>query len=226
MSKLLILYGRSSLIEQFYFPAISLGPGEWAIGLLSFSCYNSIPNIDSSNNHIDIGSYSIVLPAGAYELNEINEQVQTELKKLDPVSKISIRGNPSTFRTEIESTLPVHLSSLGPLLGFQAGAVLLPNKTYTSDSSVEITKVQDIRVECNLVQENYINNVPSNAIFGFDLNVSPGYKISIRPQTVIYYPVSVDTVHNLVVRIVDQDGDLINFQNELITIYLHLKKST
>lgn len=226
MSKLLTLYSHSSSIEQFYFPAITLTPGEWEIGLLSFSCYNSIPNIGSRNNEIKVGSHLIALPPGAYEIEEINEAVQSELKKLDESATITIQGNPSTFKSEIKCTLPVHLSTLGPVLGFKKDAELTPNKTHVSDTPIKITKVHDIRIECNLVQENFINNSTSNTIFGFHLDVPAGYNISIRPQTVIYYPVAVDSIHELIVRVVDQDGDLIDFQNELITIYLHLKRPT
>lgn len=226
MSKLLILYSRLASIEQSYFPAINLEGGNWCIGLTSITVYNSIPNIDKSNNTITVGSHEILIPEGSYEIDEINECVNNELKKKEPNHTITIRGNSSTLRSEIESSLPVYVKTLGPLLGFREQKFLKAGEKHVSDSTVDILKVHDVRVECNIVQDNFINNVPSNTIFGFDLNVPPGFKLSINPQTVIYYPVSVDSVSNLVVRIVDQNGDLINFRDELITIYLHLKKST
>lgn len=225
MSFILTLHSNSSLIEQSYFPPIVLdGTESWTVGLIHFSSYHSIPNVDETNNKITVGSHNIVLPEGAYELEEINEYVVSELKKLDPEQTIIIRGNNNTLRTEIKSTLPVKVSSLGRLLGYEKREILEPNILHLSDSMVRISKIHEVRVECNIARGSYINGTRCNSIFGFDIEVPPGYKLSLTPQTVIYHPVTVSEIDFLSLRIVDQDGKLINFRNEHVTVRLHLKK--
>lgn len=228
MSIILTLYSNSSLIEQSYFPPISLDDWEsWSVALVHFSTYNSIPNIDSTNNQLRLGSHVIKIPEGAYEIEELNDFLKAELKQLDSNQTVSIRGNSSTLRTEIRSSLPIHESSLWSLLGFgKTMGPLEANIVHESDSTVEISKVHDVRVDCNIARGSYINSMQSNAIFGFDLSVPPGYKISLNPQSVIYHPVSVQAIDNLMVKIVDQNGHLVNFRGEHITIRLHLKKTS
>lgn len=227
MSFILTLYSNSSLIEQSYFPPIPLGDlGSWSVGLVHFSTFNSIPNVDLFNNTLKVGPYVIEIPEGAYEIEEINEFLIAELKKLDVNHTIWVRGNSSTLRTEIKCSLPIQESPLWSLLGFgKRKDPLEPNVLHQSDAPVEITKVHDVRIDCNIARGSYINNVQCNSIFGFDVSVPPGYKLSLNPQTVIYHPVSVQAIDNLMVRVVDQDGKLVNFRGEHITMRLHLKKT-
>lgn len=212
-------------MEQYYFPPIALEGGKWSVGVVDFHSYNSVPNIDESNNLIKIGPHEIQIPTGAYEVEEINDYLSSELKRLDPNHTISIQGNSNTLKTEVKSSLPVYVSTLGSLLGFQSKKFLAANVLHMSDSPIQINKVTDVRIECNIAQGNYINNQKCNSIFGFDINVPPGYKLSLSPQTVIYYPIVVESIDCLLVQIVDQAGNLLNFRSEDIVIRLHLKRS-
>lgn len=53
---------------------------------------------------------------------------------------------------------------------------------------------------------------------------APGFKIVEKPSNVIYLPISMRYVDEIILKITDQDGRLINFRNELVTVRLHLKK--
>ena len=55
--------------------------------------------------------------------------------------------------------------------------------------------------------------------------VPPGYKIIEVSSHVIYLPITVKRIYYLHVRIVDQDGDLVNFQGEVITIRVYIRQS-
>lgn len=55
-------------------------------------------------------------------------------------------------------------------------------------------------------------------------NVDKGYKIVEVPKNIIYMPVSIQSISNFTVRIVDQDDKLINFRGEIITLRVHIKK--
>lgn len=88
---------------------------------------------------------------------------------------------------------------------------------------MDITKINTISVECNIITGSYINETSVHTIHQFSLRVSPGYKISEIPVNVIYLPVNTHQISTLVLKVVDQTGSLINFRGEDISIRLHLK---
>ena len=67
------------------------------------------------------------------------------------------------------------------------------------------------------------NNRKAHTIHEFFPTVSPGYKIVEVPSHVIYLPIAVKIIHNIQLHIVDQDGDLVTFRGETITIRLHIE---
>ena len=52
--------------------------------------------------------------------------------------------------------------------------------------------------------------------------VPPGYKIVETPSNVIYLPINTRYLDEVIIKITDQDGNLFNFNRELITIGVHL----
>lgn len=228
MSKTLTLYSRSSTFQQTYFPPILLNDGNWQIAMIDFHTYNSIPNITAYNNQIKIGEHLITIPIGAYQINEINQAINDILKSLEQsdIELINIRGNNSTLKCEIKSTLTVDLNvenSIAPLLGF-AKTVLEPGKIHISQYPVDIINVSDIRIECNLATDSFVNGAPTRTIYGFFPDVPVGHKINIRPSSLIYYPVNTDIVDVISIRIIDQSGRPVDFSGELLTLRIHLKR--
>lgn len=65
----LTLSGDSSHLSAQYFPAINLSDGEYVCGLVDFHTFNSIPNIDETNNSFYIG-YAI----GDDNISDINNK--------------------------------------------------------------------------------------------------------------------------------------------------------
>ena len=131
------------------------------------------------------------------------------------------------MRSEIKCSSEVNFQpedSIGQLLGFTP-RILEANKTHTSDLPVAILKVSALRVECNITTGAYVNDRKVHTIHEFFPVVPPGYKIVEVPSHVIYLPIAVKTIHQIQLRIVDQDGDLVNFQGEVITIRLDVKSS-
>lgn len=230
MSLTLSLTGSSSVLTAEYFPPLELS-GDYVCGLIDFQTYNSIPNIDESNNLMHVGDALIEIPVGSYEIDNIATFVQESLNKSmsnninNNRATIVIRANNNTLKSEIKATEAVHFDrerSIAPLLGF-GKRVLEPNVLHTSELPVNIIKVNAIRVECSIISGSFINNNHVHTLHEFSPNVGPGYKIVEVPTNVIYLPVSVKLISSLTLKLVDQDGDLINFRGETITIRLHLK---
>lgn len=231
----LSLSGNSSILEAQYFPPIELSKDkDYVLGLINLSTFNSIPNIDTGCNYFYVGNYMFELPTGSYEIEDIEQFVQERIKytqskfEIKPSDiHISIKPNNNTLRSEITCSETVDFrppNSIAPLLGFTR-RLLEPNIRHVSDLPVTILKVNSLRIECNITSGAYINDKQVHTIHEFFPAVPPGYKIIEVPSQVIYLPVAVKTIDYLQVRIVDQDGRLVNFRGETVTLRLHLKQA-
>ncbi|KAI8127368.1 hypothetical protein CVS40_3162 [Lucilia cuprina] len=180
MSITLTLNGESSLLVANYFPPIQLNDN-YVCGLISFDTYHSIPNVDIENNLFHIGNYEIEIPVGSYEFSDIVDLITTKYRKLNPHGKLNIKANYNTLQTHITSSKdPIYFDkkhSIGSLLGF-SGKVLKHGVEHYSDKTIDITKINTLFIECNIVSGSYINNVSAHTLHRFSLVVSPGYKIT------------------------------------------------
>ena len=67
-------------------------------------------------------------------------------------------------------------------------------------------------------QTQYVHNIHE-----FFPAVPPGFQIIDRPLEIIYLPISVKSLDSIQLRIFYQDGNLVNFRVETISIRLHIK---
>lgn len=215
------LTGNTSVLEANFFPPLELNPSrEYVLGMVELSTYNSIPNIEEGCNKFYVGDETIELPTGSYEVDDI----QKYLKKTKNL-EFELKANNNTLKCELKCNKEINFipdDSIGKLLGFNKRR-LPPNRTHTSDVPVKILKINSLRLECNITSDAYINNKQAHTIFEFSLSVPPGYKVIASPTTIIYQRVVVKAIDHLQVKIVDQDGNLVNFRGELINIRLHIK---
>lgn len=224
----LTLSGTSSVLEAQYFPPIELlSNKKYTLGLVELLTFNSIPNIDTGCNKFYINNQVIVIPTGSYEISDIESYLHQALKKKSVNTSLEIKPNGNTLRSEIFSNATIDFTpsdSIGKLLGFSQRK-LSPNSKHISDFPVSILKINSLRVECSITSGAYINNQQVHTIHEFFPVSPPGYKIIEVPSQVIYLPVAVKCIDNVQLRIVDQDGDIVNFRGEVITIRLHIKAS-
>lgn len=230
MSFTFTLSDKSSNLTAQFCPPIELEEGAaYSLGLINFEAYNSIPNIDAAHNHIyyDDDDKIIEIPEGSYEIEDINTYIRNHFISSHATDRhISITSNKNTLKTEVKANKRVNFAksdSIGSLLGFTP-RLLKPLVRHISDSPARIQKVNAICVECNLVTDSFMNGRSVHIIHEFFPTVPPGYKIIECPANVIYLPVNKRRIDSLSVKIVDQDGDLVNFRGEVITVRLHLKK--
>lgn len=220
----LTVTGRSSILDVQYFPPIELSPYKsYALGLIQLLTYNSIPNVDESNNKLHFYDFTIAVPTGSYEIADIGDYIQKEAAKHDV--DISIKANNNTLECEIVCSEDINFTlkdSIGQLLGISR-FVFMSDSHIFSELPVSIIKVNAIRVECSITTGSYVNGSKVHTIHEFFPTVPPGYKIVEAPSNVIYLPVTVKTIDHIQLRIVDQSGSLVNFRGEEITVRLHIK---
>ncbi|KYN22268.1 hypothetical protein ALC57_05331 [Trachymyrmex cornetzi] len=254
MSLTLALNGTTSILTASYFPALDLSNGEYELGLTNFETYNAIPNVTSANNkfYFDTDDKIITIPEGSYELSAINRYLRAAIRHVrrqtlndkgnsddeyifddddnDNAHKeeiLILRANENTMRSEIKCVYRINFTTpnnIGSLLGYSKSRVLQPNKWHASDKPVNIMNVTILRIECNITAGAYNNDKPAHTIHEFAVNVPPGYKLSDTPTHVIYLPVVARNVTDITIRIVDQNGQLINLRGEEISIRLHIRR--
>lgn len=219
------LSGRGSYISNDYFPPVDVSTGEWEIGLVDLMTFHSIPNIEKGiNDKFYYGEDNVItIDEGAYEVEDLESTLKS---KLVSGVELKLTANNSTLRSELFCSQKIDFTkkdSIATLLGFSK-RVLDAGKTHISDTTVNIMKVDVIRVECNIVRGSYDNGTESHVIHEFYPNVGPGYKIVEIPNTIIYLPVNVASVNNVSISLKDQDGDFVNLRNERLSVRLHMRQ--
>ena len=239
MSQTFTLQDDKSTLSINYYPPIELDPErQYCLGLIGFHTYNSIPNIEERvNDKFIFGNHTISISTGSYEIRDIELYLQTKivaelrlntLQQSEIEEVLSLKPNNNTLQCEIKCKYDIDFSpnrgTIGRLLGFSGKEILKAGVLHRSDLPVQIIKVDSIRVECNIITGAYYDDRLSHTLFEFSPAVDPGYAINIEPKNILYLPVSVrNSIDNITLKILDQEGDLINFRGEKILIRLELK---
>lgn len=235
MSKTLIVSKNSSDMKVDYFPAIELDEGLWEIGLLNFETYHSLSNIDGNTPILQIYDETrkdvpvkstmrpISIPTGFYEISDLQTIIN---EKISP-DHINILVNETSLKCKLESNVSLQMcEQLKKILGFTNLDRIEKNKTYKSNTPVNVNSINIININCSIASGSYVNQNKSHIIHSFFPSVPHGYKIIEVPSNVIYHKLTTNLIESLIVRVEDQDGKLINFGEEIITIRLHLRKNT
>lgn len=222
MSFTLSITGNDSCLSTYYSPPLQLN-SEYECGLLYFSTFNSIPNIDERNNTLYYGQDdSLKIPEGSYELEDINDYLKINVKDCD----FKLICNNNTLTTKLFCSKDIHFekeNSIGSILGF-GKEILESNKWHDSHFPISILPTTIVRIECDIVSGSFVNGEPSHIIYEFAPNVPPGYRIIEIPRNIIYFPVNHSSVNNITIRILDSENNLINLRKEGVQLYLHIKK--
>lgn len=244
------LSGTTSELTANIFPEIVLDDRyNYSCGLLDFTSYNSIPNIASHNNSIHFGDFDgsfdknklfkYELPCGSYEAKNILENVKVYVEEQG--FSFDFKINENTLKTSIKSSAKFYFfsskTSLLETLGFKKkfnkdqresyyeGIGNQQRAWFESENVIQISSVNVLRIECNIVTGAYVNGKLCHTIHEFASNkVQVGYKIVEQPSNVIYLPVVPRRINNIQINIVDQDGNSIDLRGETVTCRIHIKR--
>lgn len=225
--------GCTSILRSTLFPPLKLKDSkQWEVALLDFTTYNSIPNvIEGINNRLHYaksknGQIEVVdINTGSYEITDIGKEIQNKLG----MDAFELRANNNNLRSVVKCKYFLDFSqpsSIGSLLGFPSYSVLLePNIYHTSPKTVNIIKVNVINITCNIVHGAYKDGSNQHILHTFYPTVPPGFKIVEKPHNLIYLPLNTTNISDIVLNVLDQDGDFVDFRGEVITLRLHIRQT-
>jgi len=228
------LNGNSSNLSCDFFPPIEVGENA-RICLLSLQTNNSIPNINDQCNRIGFVRLNsekllikevITIPTGSYELSELEAIIKRMLTNTEIT--FELKANNNTLKCEMKCNNIVDFStdnSIGPLLGYRTDKLYDADVQHESDSLVNMTKINCIYVESNLVTGSFNNGKPCHILHEFYPNVPPGYKIIEIPKHLVSYSLNCGTINGISLALKDQDGRLIDLRGEPISIRVLIRDS-
>lgn len=237
------LTSNSSEIIREYNPDGIVLKGAYEVGLKHFVFWNTIYNITPENNvlilidptpHSDPNSneiqtthrYEVSIEPGYYEIDDIILQ----LKKSEFIekSRTLIELVKHTLKVKIKSNWAVDFTSpnsIGKVLGFSNKRIIEPGKQVYSDIPVNIFSINTVKVHCNLIRAN-IEDLKRNTHVLYDFPLDDhniGGKIIKEPNNICYFTVNTSVIHELVIRITDQDNKLIDFRGEQVNLTLNFR---
>lgn len=242
----LTLTGNSSSLNSYFYPEIELDERySYSCCLLDFYSFNSIPNVNETNNTLiyskdgGVTFEEITIPTGQYEVGEIVEFLESEFQVRE--LNINIEVDKSTMKCSIylSEKCMVDFSkknSIGSVLGFTPnhpfGPVqgstskdrFGPRSHHVSNKIIDIQAINNLKIDCDLITGSYHNGMSTHTIYEFDLAVDPGYKIIEQPKHLIYLPIVRHRISTVNISILDQKGKLIDFRGENITCRIHIKR--
>lgn len=202
------------------------------IALDYLTTYNSIHNIKNCSITFTINGLpnnTINIPNGAYEITELNDYIEKELDKIIINSKnvFSIEPQNTTGKSQININTPITeitlSDNLKKILGFNNN--ILSNSVNVSDNFVNILSVNIINVEVSIIEGSTINGVKKPVIYSFFPDVQFGFKINKEINNPFFLPTSNKTISRINIRLTDQDGKLIENNNETVDLRFLLYES-
>lgn len=104
MSYTFTISGRSSVLSTRIYPLIILNKSDYVLGLIDFVSYNSIPNVDNSNNIFHYGNCEVVITEGSYEVKDIEKYILNHIidKEDEDATILTLKANNNTFKCGIK----------------------------------------------------------------------------------------------------------------------------
>lgn len=226
------LTGDSSSLNANFCPEIELDERyAYSCCLLGFFSYNSIHNVNESNNKLYYKTDAnddfdfVSIPIGAYEIDEVVQVLNTELTKKKVSVKISADSNTMKSTCTVDRGTNIDFTKfdcIGALLGFNKRKLAVGS--HKSDKLIDILHVNNLRIDCDLITGSFQNGTSTHTIYEFVPTADPGYKINEQPKHLIYLPVVRQRINTINVSILDQNGEFVNFRGETITCRIHIKR--
>lgn len=218
------------------------------LALVYLKCSKSWHNISKALNNnkfrysLDGGlTYStIILEDGNYEMYDIIEEVSEQIENLSHVNSegehiLTIVPHYPTLKTKLKVAkvngiepedviIDFSISDFGKLLGFTK-TQYTGSKAYKSESKIDITPIKEILVHCDVVNGSYYNNDKAQIIYRFNPCTGSNGVIEFHVDNPLYLPVIGERIDSIKMKLTDQLGRRIIFNDQDVSYMLHIRKN-
>lgn len=238
-SQLILLRGVGPIIQGNLPTSLELNDSDYdyKLGLRSFQTYNSFPNIEvGKNNQLAIKPgknaelITFKLPTGAYEIDTIYRALIYQLRikgYKDSDDNFKLIADSTTFKSIITLKKDWTISfavpnSLNTILGFNATDILEGESINISPNIVQIQNFNSLLFLCNVTDQSIVNDKYMPCLYHYSKNTAPGFNIVVVPNEILYKSITTNILQHIKVWFVDENGHLVNFNSELLTVELQL----
>jgi hypothetical protein len=186
----------------------------------------SVNGLDKNNNPVNEEKI-INVPNGKYECNELIMTINRLLKKDKGFFKASLENGKIIIEIT-KSAYSIDFSkqnTLADVFGF--GNKVLTIGRHVSENMFNSKTIDHIFIWCNLIDDSYVNNKKMNSIYRFRLDDNEmnnqSLLISIEPRQIIYHKVT-NRPNKIILKLVDINSNLIEFDNINLFVELHMKE--
>lgn len=208
-----------SVFDITFEPEINLEGFQKKIAFYSLETSNSIPNITETNNSFKFDGKLISLPVGTYSFSLIARYLRER-------TGCRLMAHDATLHSILEVPADIDFdvdNSIAPVLGFTKKKLTAGN--HNSENLINITVINTIHVNCDLVASSRNNGKWGHTMYKFYPDVAPGAKIVQRATHMEgqYHTFSDrEKLDRLRISITDQDNNPIDFRGELISVAFYL----
>ena len=236
---LICVSGNTSRLKTSFIPPLEFPSSTpYEIALTSLETYYSFPNIDATNNHVEISFdegkswLDIRVPVGCYEIDAINNELQRFIMQKTGDKKagtrLALSPNRNTVHCELNImdakwrvNFDVGDDSLCSVLGYERKVYAVGE--HKSVHIVDILSVNTILVHCDIIESSRLNGIAAPLIYAFFPDAAPGDKIISVPRHLIYIPLTLNVISRMTCWVTDQNGKDLNLQGEELTLTFHVK---
>ncbi len=185
-------------------PVFAFSHTKILVGLTSFTCANSIYNVNTNNNIIIIDSTIYTLTTGNYD----SDSIVTSINALIPQTIVFNEGD-NTFTISHGSSFTISsASTLSKVLGF-TDDLPFTGTTITGSHICDLAGVTNINIKLSNLSMDNLNSSGNydNTIASVNNTVNYGDYIFHNPSEVIYHAIHDKFIKFIKVQLLDQDGN-------------------
>lgn len=222
---------NGSTISYFLDPPLSFGNAAVHFKVLSGEFYYTFPNVSvaKANNKLlfvyQAVSHTIVFENGLYSIENINQNIREFcIRNNLPDDLFLFSADPSTSKVSIEFAYPNITATLGtpgfdigPLLGWNATAVLASNtnRIFEAPQRAVLNQVNRVLVHASFVNGSYLNSQGgSDVVCSVQINVGVGRQIPYSPNTPYNCSVFSNNLSKVEFYITDEHGNKLDTAGE------------
>jgi len=212
---------------------------KWEVALRTINMWNSYYTISSAlgNNIVTIGWAAsekvVTVPDGFYSIETLNEALKNDFISTGTsfesggitfdADAFDMRANGATGKVDIQ-TIDGGYFEFGATSFYELIGWTLGTHNFTSTTLIQAGSnlpdvnagVSTFQLHVDLTSQSFTNSQQGDVIYSFSASgTDPWGQIQKEPTQLSFLPVKYDdTINRIHVRITDQDGTLIQFQDE------------